>query len=143
MIVKSCLIVSANRKLRSHIADTLRASGIVIVEAMTVAQAQAILKQLRFDAVAFEPDGLGVQPSQSLHDFRVDHPETQIFFIEPVNDNGIVARLKDIEVSMRSGAIELTRATEQAADRLQRNAGIVPRTKGLDERNPYATRSRK
>ena len=43
---------------------------------------------------------------------------TQVFIIEPVHDAGIVVRLKDTSLRMRSGAIELTLTAEQAVDRI-------------------------
>lgn len=58
MTGKSFLVLSINRERRTYVAEALRPNGDVIVEAMTLGQAEGILRQLRFDALAIDFVGL-------------------------------------------------------------------------------------
>lgn len=94
MTDQSVLVLSINRQRRAYVAEALRVNGAVIVEAITLEQAEGILRQLRFDALAIDFVGLGVGVLRFLDDLRVDHPETRVIVVGPPVDMHVLARLK-------------------------------------------------
>lgn len=94
MTGKSFLVLSISRERRAYVADALRANGAVIVEAMTLHQAEGILRQFRFDALAIDFVGLGLGVLKFLDDLRVDHPETRVIVVGPPVDADVLARVR-------------------------------------------------
>lgn len=94
MPTRSALLLGRHRDRRLPVAIALRADGVVVVEAGTVPQAEAILGQLYFDVVAIDFVGVGVGIIEFLHVLHADHPDTQILVLRPPVNDRLVANLR-------------------------------------------------
>lgn len=121
MTGKSFLVLSINRERRTYVAEALRPNGDVIVEAMTLGQAEGILRQLRFDALAIDFVGLGAGVLQFLDDLRVDHPETRVVVVGPPVDPHILARLRRSTLRVEDHETEPTLGANEVGRLLSMN----------------------
>jgi len=100
----SVLVLSRQPARRLVAADAYRRDGAVVVEASTVQQAGAILRQLQFDMLAIDFFGLGVGVIDLLHDLGVDYPDTCISVIGPPVDSDVLPRFYPSHISSRPDA---------------------------------------
>ncbi len=91
---KSALVVGVNQSRRLEILGRLRAMGAVIVEAMTVPQAKAAMRQLRFEFVFVDFLGAGVGMLDFLENVRAVDPEARVFVVGPRVDFHVFGKLQ-------------------------------------------------
>ncbi|MFQ5589622.1 MAG: hypothetical protein ACE5HE_00535 [Phycisphaerae bacterium] len=94
MPTRSVLLLATHQWRRLAIAEALHGAGVVVVEAMDVHQAEATLRQLRFDVVASLFVGLSDGIIEFLHGLCADHPETRVHVVHTPVDSHVLADLR-------------------------------------------------
>ncbi len=96
---KSALVVGANQSRRLEVLGRLRAMRAVVVEAMTVPQAEAAMRQLRFEFVFVDFLDVGVEMLGFLDDIRAVDPEARVFVVGPPVDFHLFGKLQSPDLA--------------------------------------------
>lgn len=91
---KSALVVGANQSRRLEVLGRLRAMRAVVVEAMTVPQAEAAMRQLRFELIFVDFLGAGVGILGFLEKLRAKNAEAAVYVIGPPVDRHLCEELQ-------------------------------------------------
>lgn len=96
---KSALVVGVSQSRRLEVSDRLRQVGAVVVEAMTVLQAEATMQYLGFELVFVDFLGAGDGLQGFLARVRSEDPESRVFVIGPPVDYRLFGRLRSPDLA--------------------------------------------
>lgn len=75
------LIVDDDSRLSASLGRDFEDAGVTVFTAVSAAEANAILKQQRFDAILSDNQMIGANGSRLLADVRKNYPETKRFML--------------------------------------------------------------
>lgn len=91
---KFTLVVGVKQSRRLGVSDRVRKAGAVVVEAMTVQQAEAAMRQIRFEFVFVDFLGAGLGMLGFLENLRAEDPESHVFVVGPPVDWHVFGKLQ-------------------------------------------------
>ena len=96
---KPALVVGVKQSRRIEVSDKLRAMGAVVVEAMTVPQADAAMRQLRFEFIFVDLLSIGVGVLDFLDNVQAQDPESCVFVVGPTVDFHLFGKLQSPDLA--------------------------------------------
>ncbi len=134
---KCTLVVGVKQSRRLEVSDRLREAGAVVVEAMTVSQAEAAMRQIRFELVFVDFLGAGVGMLGFLESLPADDPEVRVFVVGPRVDCHLFGKLQPLDLEK----LRFGNATDSIGDLISSVLEEADGRKNVDGNGPVTAPS--